>query len=86
MFAGFCRYIIYTLHSAMQSTDQRKIFRLPPPGVRKIVSIQKLKCFKQFPDLGVGKMTTNCCIVFVKILSTNLSETSVTINDCGVCH
>ena len=45
------RYIIYTLHSLMQSTDQRRVFKRPPSGVRKIV------------------------------LSTNIAETSVTVDD-----
>lgn len=34
------RYILYTLHSQMQSTDQRTVFKNPGPGVRKIVSIR----------------------------------------------
>jgi len=29
---------MYVLHSAMQSTDQKKVFNAPPSGVRKIVS------------------------------------------------
>ena len=45
------RYIIYTLHSMMQCSDQRRVFKTPASGVRKI------------------------------ILSTNIAETSVTIND-----
>ena len=47
----FYRYIIYTLHSMMQCSDQRRVFKTPASGVRKI------------------------------ILSTNIAETSVTIND-----
>lgn len=31
------RYVMYVLHSAMQSTDQKKVFNLPPNGVRKII-------------------------------------------------
>ena len=30
---------VYTLHSSMQSQDQKKVFRTPAPGVRKIVSL-----------------------------------------------
>ncbi|CAH1795870.1 unnamed protein product [Owenia fusiformis] len=45
------KYILYTLHSSMQSSDQRKVFKTVPPGVRKI------------------------------IMSTNIAETSITIND-----
>ncbi|KAK2151127.1 hypothetical protein LSH36_375g06007 [Paralvinella palmiformis] len=50
-FADSNRYILYTLHSQMQSQDQKKVFRNAPAGVRKI------------------------------ILSTNIAETSITIND-----
>ena len=32
------KFIILTLHSAMQSTDLKKIFKSPPSGTRKIVS------------------------------------------------
>eukprot|EP00794_Sanderia_malayensis_P018689 gene18689-20576_t len=45
------KYIVYPLHSMMQPLHQRKVFRRPPSGVRKI------------------------------ILSTNIAETSVTIDD-----
>ncbi|XP_046559065.1 3'-5' RNA helicase YTHDC2-like [Haliotis rubra] len=45
------RYVLYTLHSSIQSNDQRKVFKMAPQGVRKI------------------------------ILSTNIAETSVTVND-----
>ncbi|XP_022100852.1 probable ATP-dependent RNA helicase YTHDC2 [Acanthaster planci] len=50
-FADSNHYQVYTLHSSMQSSDQKKVFRKPASGVRKIV------------------------------LSTNIAETSVTIND-----
>ncbi|CAH1253699.1 YTHDC2 [Branchiostoma lanceolatum] len=50
-FSDTSRYQVYTLHSAMQSGDQKRVFQQPPAGVRKI------------------------------ILSTNIAETSVTIND-----
>ncbi len=45
------KYVIYMLHSMMQPVHQRKVFRRPPSGMRKI------------------------------ILSTNIAETSVTIDD-----
>ncbi|KAI1301810.1 3'-5' RNA helicase YTHDC2 [Halotydeus destructor] len=45
------KYVLYTLHSQMQSSDQKRVFKSVPPDVRKI------------------------------ILSTNLAETSVTIDD-----
>ncbi|XP_060769254.1 3'-5' RNA helicase YTHDC2 isoform X2 [Neoarius graeffei] len=45
------RYQVFTLHSNMQSLDQRKVLKPSPVGVRKI------------------------------ILSTNIAETSITIND-----
>lgn len=45
------RYIVYTLHSHIQSSDQKRVFKSTPVGVRKI------------------------------ILSTNIAETSITIND-----
>ncbi|GFR98538.1 ATP-dependent RNA helicase DHX36 [Elysia marginata] len=44
-------FIVYTLHSSLQHSDQRRVFKNAPNGVRKI------------------------------ILSTNIAETSVTIND-----
>ena len=50
-FSDSNRYIIYTLHSMMQCSDQQRVFKRPASGVRKIV------------------------------LSTNVAETSVTIND-----
>ncbi|VDI58889.1 ATP-dependent RNA helicase YTHDC2 [Mytilus galloprovincialis] len=31
------KYVMYVLHSAMQSTDQKKVFNTPPTGVRKII-------------------------------------------------
>ncbi|KAK7057016.1 3'-5' RNA helicase ythdc2, partial [Halocaridina rubra] len=45
------KYCLFCLHSSMQSSDQKRVFRPAPLGVRKI------------------------------ILSTNIAETSVTIND-----
>ncbi|XP_042863704.1 3'-5' RNA helicase YTHDC2-like [Penaeus japonicus] len=45
------KYCLFCLHSSMQSSDQKRVFKASPPGVRKI------------------------------ILSTNIAETSVTIND-----
>ncbi|KAM3874374.1 LOW QUALITY PROTEIN: 3'-5' RNA helicase YTHDC2-like [Diretmus argenteus] len=45
------RYQVFTLHSNMQTRDQKKVMENTPPGVRKI------------------------------ILSTNITETSITIND-----
>ncbi|CAG5133284.1 unnamed protein product [Candidula unifasciata] len=45
------RFVIYTLHSSLQYTDQKKVFKPSPQGIRKI------------------------------ILSTNIAETSITIND-----
>ncbi|XP_034565378.1 3'-5' RNA helicase YTHDC2 isoform X2 [Notolabrus celidotus] len=45
------RYQVFTLHSDMQTSDQKKAMKTSPPGVRKI------------------------------ILSTNIAETSITIND-----
>ncbi|KAG7240878.1 hypothetical protein INR49_023452 [Caranx melampygus] len=45
------RFQVFTLHSDMQTLDQKKAMRTAPPGVRKI------------------------------ILSTNIAETSITIND-----
>ncbi|XP_041370241.1 3'-5' RNA helicase YTHDC2-like isoform X2 [Gigantopelta aegis] len=31
------RFLLYTLHSLMQSSDQKRVFKTPPPGVRKII-------------------------------------------------
>uniref|UniRef100_UPI003AAAF468 3'-5' RNA helicase YTHDC2 isoform X2 n=1 Tax=Centroberyx gerrardi TaxID=166262 RepID=UPI003AAAF468 len=45
------RYQVFTLHSNMQTLDQKKVMKNAPPGVRKI------------------------------ILSTNIAETSITVND-----
>ncbi|XP_053330262.1 3'-5' RNA helicase YTHDC2 [Spea bombifrons] len=45
------RYQVFTLHSNMQTSDQKKVLKTPPAGIRKI------------------------------ILSTNIAETSITIND-----
>ncbi|XP_067934635.1 3'-5' RNA helicase YTHDC2-like isoform X1 [Watersipora subatra] len=45
------RAIVFTLHSNLQTSDQKKVFQRPPNGVRKI------------------------------ILSTNIAETSITVDD-----
>ncbi|XP_062844381.1 3'-5' RNA helicase YTHDC2 [Trichomycterus rosablanca] len=45
------RYQVFTLHSNMQTSDQRKVLKPSPNGIRKI------------------------------ILSTNIAETSITVND-----
>ncbi|KAM5193048.1 3'-5' RNA helicase YTHDC2 [Mantella aurantiaca] len=45
------RFQIYMLHSNMQTSDQKKVLKNPPAGIRKI------------------------------ILSTNIAETSITVND-----
>ncbi|KAK2498468.1 hypothetical protein MC885_008233, partial [Smutsia gigantea] len=45
------RYQVFLLHSNMQTSDQKKVLKNPPAGVRKI------------------------------ILSTNIAETSITVND-----
>ncbi|XP_062334436.1 3'-5' RNA helicase YTHDC2 isoform X1 [Osmerus eperlanus] len=45
------RYLVFTLHSNMQTSDQKKVLKNTPVGVRKI------------------------------ILSTNIAETSITVND-----
>ncbi|XP_072550527.1 3'-5' RNA helicase YTHDC2 isoform X2 [Salminus brasiliensis] len=50
-FAEHHRYQVFTLHSNMQTSDQRKVLKPSPNGVRKI------------------------------ILSTNIAETSITVND-----
>uniref|UniRef100_A0AAR2LMR3 RNA helicase n=1 Tax=Pygocentrus nattereri TaxID=42514 RepID=A0AAR2LMR3_PYGNA len=47
----FSLYQVFTLHSNMQTSDQRKVLKPSPDGVRKI------------------------------ILSTNIAETSITVND-----
>jgi len=36
------RYLLFMLHSQMQSVDQRRVFQNPGPGVRKIVSTIQL--------------------------------------------
>ncbi|KAM9330935.1 3'-5' RNA helicase YTHDC2 [Gastrophryne carolinensis] len=45
------RYQLFMLHSNMQTSDQKKVLKASPPGIRKI------------------------------ILSTNIAETSITVND-----
>ncbi|XP_025915664.1 3'-5' RNA helicase YTHDC2 isoform X4 [Apteryx rowi] len=45
------RYQVFMLHSNMQTSDQKKVLKSPPSGIRKI------------------------------ILSTNIAETSITVND-----
>ncbi|XP_033121798.1 3'-5' RNA helicase YTHDC2-like [Anneissia japonica] len=36
-FGNSDRFYIYTLHSNMQSSDQKKVFRIAPQGIRKII-------------------------------------------------
>uniref|UniRef100_T1JES8 RNA helicase n=1 Tax=Strigamia maritima TaxID=126957 RepID=T1JES8_STRMM len=36
-FADTSKFILYTLHSNMQSVDQKKVFKNPPQGIRKII-------------------------------------------------
>ncbi|OCU02238.1 3'-5' RNA helicase YTHDC2 [Xenopus laevis] len=45
------RYHVFMLHSNMQTSDQKKVLKTPPAGIRKV------------------------------ILSTNIAETSITVND-----
>ncbi|XP_075457659.1 3'-5' RNA helicase YTHDC2 isoform X2 [Ascaphus truei] len=45
------RYQVFMLHSNMQTSDQKKVLKTPPTGIRKV------------------------------ILSTNIAETSITVND-----
>ena len=51
-FVYLSRYMLYLLHSSLQSSDQKKVFKMPPPGVRKIVS-QQVWCWRcNIPELG----------------------------------
>ena len=74
---GGPQYRIIPLHSQLPREDQRQVFRYSDPISRKIVVAEKFsKCWKfnfffsHVPD-GVTKI----------ILSTNIAETSITIDD-----
>ena len=54
LFRDSSKFVVYPLHSALTTEDQKMVFVRPPPNVRKIV------------------------------ISTNIAETSITIDDC-VC-
>lgn len=41
------RYVIYTLHSAVQHSDQKQAFKVPPRGMRKIVSVYEFQRFTE---------------------------------------
>ncbi|UYV78743.1 YTHDC2 [Cordylochernes scorpioides] len=69
------RFIIYTLHSQIQSSDQKRVFKVPPPGVRKIVNVRAGLLEKKNVDM---EKATQCQ---GQILATNMAETSITIND-----
>lgn len=51
LFRDSSKFLVISLHSMIPSVEQKKVFKRPPPGTRKI------------------------------ILSTNIAETAVTIND-----
>jgi len=53
------RYILYLLHSQMQSSDQKRAFKNPGPGVRKIVSVL-FNTFLTNNGRGVSLLSSKC--------------------------
>lgn len=47
------RYILYLLHSQMQSSDQKRAFKNPGPGVRKIVSVPDFFLTNKGKEVGL---------------------------------
>ncbi|KFO90874.1 putative ATP-dependent RNA helicase YTHDC2, partial [Buceros rhinoceros silvestris] len=73
------RYQVFMLHSNMQTLDQKKVLRSPPPGVRKIASIRGLNHI--YIILFRLYFYNYLIFLLLQILSTNIAETSVTVND-----
>lgn len=73
------RYEVFMLHSNMQTLDQKKVLRSPPPGVRKIASIRGLNHI--YINLFCLYFYSYLIFLLLQILSTNIAETSVTVND-----
>lgn len=55
----FCRYVLYTLHSSMQSNDQKRVFKSVPQGVRKIVGTGML-----IDKLNISRNVFSCIVVW----------------------
>lgn len=75
------RYQVFTLHSNMQTADQRKVLKPAPCGVRKIVSRLNFGLFIMLMFPTVSYLSDRSFFPPCKILSTNIAETSITVND-----
>ncbi|CAM2114331.1 3'-5' RNA helicase YTHDC2 isoform X1 [Lepidochelys kempii] len=74
------RYQVFMLHSNMQTSDQKKVLKTPPPGIRKIASIKLLFSAVLF-DSCLHFYSYYKRTLLLQILSTNIAETSITVND-----
>ncbi|KFW78898.1 putative ATP-dependent RNA helicase YTHDC2, partial [Manacus vitellinus] len=79
------RYQVFMLHSSVQTLDQKKVLESPPSGIRKIASIRGLCQMLILMCFVFGFTATILLVVFffflLQILSTNIAETSITVND-----
>lgn len=77
MLPGSNRYRILPLHSQIPREEQRRVFEPVPDNVTKVWANGSLPILLE----GVVHRSDVSVFVFQVILSTNIAETSITIND-----
>lgn len=74
---GSNRYRILPLHSQIPREEQRRVFEPVPDNVTKVWTNGSLAVLLE----GVVHRSDVSVVLFQVILSTNIAETSITIND-----